>query len=51
MGVIGDVSLLRQAIEVMQDGWLGLDPGRSWLIVAAVAVLAGVLALGLFRWE
>jgi ABC-2 type transport system permease protein len=51
MGVIGDASLLRQAIEVMQDGWLGLDPGRSWLIVAAVAVLAGVLALGLFRWE
>jgi ABC-2 type transport system permease protein len=51
MGTIGDVSLLRQAIEVMQDGWLSLDPGQSWLIVAAVTLVAGLLAVRLFRWE
>lgn len=51
MGTIGEFSLLRQAIEVMQDGWLGLDPGGSWLVVSAVTALAGVLAVRLFRWE
>jgi ABC-2 type transport system permease protein len=50
-GTIGDVSLLRQAVEVMQDGWLGLDPGSSWLVVSAVAVSAALLALRLFRWD
>ena len=29
MGTIGDLTVLRQAIEVMQDGWLNLDPGPS----------------------
>lgn len=51
MGTIGDVSLLRQAIEVMQDGWLSLDPGQSWLIVTGVTLVAGLLAVRLFRWE
>lgn len=51
MGTVGDMSLLRQAIEVMQDGWLSLDPGQSWLIVAGVTLVAGLLALRLFRWE
>ena len=43
--------MLRQAIEVIQDGWLSLDPGQSWLIVGGVTVAAGLLAVGLFRWE
>jgi ABC-2 type transport system permease protein len=51
MGTIGDMSLLRQAIEVMQDGWLSLDPGQSWLIVTGVTLVAGLLAVRLFRWE
>lgn len=51
MGTIGDFTLLRQAIEVMQDGWLGLDPGQSWLIVAAATLISGLLAIRFFRWE
>lgn len=51
MGTIGDFSMLRQAIEVMQDGWLSLDPGRSWLIVGGATVVSGLLAVRLFRWE
>lgn len=51
MGTIGDFSMLRQAIEVMQDGWLSLDPGQSWLIVGGVTAAAGLLAVRLFRWE
>jgi ABC-2 type transport system permease protein len=51
MGTIGDWSLLRQAIEVMQDGWLRLDPGPSWLIVTGVTLVGGLLAVRLFRWE
>lgn len=51
MGTVGDWSLLRQGIEVMQDGWLSLDPGRSWLVVTGATLLAGLLAVRLFRWE
>lgn len=51
MGAVGDFSLLRQAVEVMQDGWLSLDPGQSWLIVTGVTAVTGVLAIRLFRWE
>lgn len=51
MGTIGDFSMLRQAIEVMQDGWLSLDPGRSWLIVGGATVVSGLLAVRFFRWE
>lgn len=51
MSTIGDLTVLRQGIEVIQDGWLSLDPGASWLVVAAVMLLAGALAIRLFRWE
>ena len=51
MGTLGEYSMLRQAVEVMQDGWLSLDPGQSWLIVAGVGILTALLAVRLFRWE
>lgn len=51
MGTVGDFSFLRQAVEVMQDGWLSLDPGASWLIVAVIAVVTGLASIRLFRWE
>ncbi|MGD2103243.1 MAG: ABC transporter permease [Acidimicrobiia bacterium] len=51
MGFVGDITPLRHAIIVMQDGWLSLDPGASWLIVALIAVACGGLAMWLFRWE
>jgi ABC-2 type transport system permease protein len=51
MSTIGDLTILRQGIDVIQDGWLSLDPGASWLVVAAVMLLAAALAIRLFRWE
>lgn len=51
MGTIGDWTPLRPAIEIIQDGWLSLDPGASWLVVAAITLLAGIAAIRLFRWE
>jgi ABC-2 type transport system permease protein len=51
MGTIGDLTVLRQAIEVLQDGWLSLDPGYSWIVVEGITLVAGFLAIRLFRWE
>lgn len=51
MGTIGELTPLRPAILVMQDGWLSLDPGSSWLVVAIIAVVAAVAAVRFFRWE
>ncbi len=51
MGTIGEWTPLPPAIEIIQDGWLGLDPGASWLVVAGITLIAGVAAIRLFRWE
>lgn len=51
MSTIGDLTPLRHAIHVMQDGWLSLDPGSSWWVVAAIALLFGLAAVRFFRWE
>jgi ABC-2 type transport system permease protein len=51
MGTVGDITPLRHAIRVIQDGWLSLDPGMSWLIVAGTAIVCGLLAIRFFRWE
>ena len=51
MGTVGDLTPLRHTINVMQDGWLSLDAGYSWWIVALVFVLSAVLAMRFFRWE
>ena len=51
METIGDWTPLRQTIEIIQDGWLDLDPGPSWVIAAATTVVASLLAIRLFRWD
>jgi ABC-2 type transport system permease protein len=51
MGSVGDFTPLRHAINVMQDGWLSLDPGNSWLIVAGVAIVCALASIRFFRWE
>lgn len=51
MATIGDLTPLRYAIRVMQDGWLGLDPGGAWWVVIAITLVAGAAAFRFFRWE
>jgi ABC-2 type transport system permease protein len=51
MGTVGDLTPLRHAIVAMQDGWLSLDPGSSWLIVAGITLVSGAAAVTFFRWE
>ncbi len=51
MGTVGDFTPLRHAVRIMQDAWLTLDAGGSWLTVGAIFVLSSLLALRLFRWE
>lgn len=51
MGTIGEWTPLRPAIEIIQDGWLSLDPGASWLAVTGITLVTWVLAIRLFRWE
>jgi ABC-2 type transport system permease protein len=51
MGVVGDFTPLRYAVWTLQDGWLALDAGWSWAIVALLAVAGALISLRFFRWE
>ena len=49
---IGDFSPLGATLKTMRDAWMGVDPRPAQLaIMAAYAVVAGVAAVELFRWE
>lgn len=51
MSTIGDLTPLRHTIRVIQDGWLGLDAGLSWLVVGLILFGSATAALRFFRWE
>ena len=51
MKTVGDLTPLLHAVRTMQDGWLGLDPGYSWVVVAALIVVCGAASVRFFRWE
>lgn len=51
MQSILEVTPLWHAVKVLQDAWLGLDAGLSWLIVGAICVVSAALSLRFFRWE
>lgn len=51
MDFVGSITPLRHAIRAVQDGWLALDAGLSWLIIALVFVAATAAAIRFFRWE
>lgn len=51
MSTIGDFTPLKHAIYVLQEGWLSLDPGSSWFVVAGIAAVAAIGAVVFFRWE
>jgi ABC-2 type transport system permease protein len=51
MGTIGELTPLRHGVRVIQDGWLGLDAGLSWLVVGLLTAAFATLTLRFFRTE
>ncbi len=51
MSAVAEYTPLLHAVRIMQDAWLGLDAGLSWLTFALIAVVSGALGLRFFRWE
>lgn len=51
MRTVADLTPLWHAVQMMQQAWLGLDAGLSWLVFGAVAASSAVLGLRFFRWE
>jgi ABC-2 type transport system permease protein len=51
MGTLGDLTPLFHAVRALQDGWLSLDPGLSWVVIGGVTVISGAAAVVFFRWE
>lgn len=51
MRAVGDLTPLPYSVRAFQDGWLGLDPGLSWVVLLGVGVVATGAALLWFRWE
>ena len=51
MRTVSDWTPLRHVVRTFHAPWLGLDAGHSSIVVACIAVVAGLLALRLFRWE
>lgn len=52
MRFIGDMTPTRHIITLLQDPWLGFGWNMTeTLIVAGMALVAGVLAIRFFRWE
>lgn len=51
MNTVGQITPLRHAIRAMQDGWLSLDAGLSWVIAASIFAGATAASLRFFRWE
>jgi ABC-2 type transport system permease protein len=51
MGTVGDLTPLRHGVRIMQDGWLSLDAGLSWLVAGILVAVFATLSLRFFRWE
>jgi ABC-2 type transport system permease protein len=50
MGTVGDLTPLFHAVRALQDGWLSLDPGLSWPVVAGITLASATAAVMFFRW-
>ncbi|MDJ0962181.1 MAG: ABC transporter permease [Acidimicrobiia bacterium] len=51
MRAVSDLTPLWHAVQMMQDVWLGLDAGLSWVVFGAISVVSALLGLRMFRWE
>jgi len=51
MRQVSDATPMWHAVKMMQQAWLGLDAGSSWLVFGAISVASAVLGIRFFRWE
>jgi ABC-2 type transport system permease protein len=51
MSVIRNLTPLWHGVRVMQDAWLGLNPGLSWFVMIGILVTCGLVGVRYFRWE
>ena len=51
MRAVSEFTPLWPAVLMMQDVWLGLDAGLSWLVFIGFGVASALLGLRFFRWE
>jgi ABC-2 type transport system permease protein len=51
MQTVSEITPLWHAVQVMQDVWLGLDAGLSWMVFGVISVASAILGLRFFRWE
>lgn len=51
LGTIGEWTPLRHTVLMIQDGWLELDAGASWLISGLIIVISALLSARFFRWD
>ena len=51
MRTFSEMTPLWHAVLIMQEAWLGLDAGWSWLVFGVIAVVSAGLGLRFFRWE
>jgi ABC-2 type transport system permease protein len=51
MSVIRNLTPLWHGVRVVQQSWLGLDPGLSWVVLVGVLVVCCFGAVRWFRWE
>lgn len=46
-----DFTPMWHAVRIIQEPWLGLDAGWSWLIFGGIGIVSAILAMVFFRWE
>ena len=51
MQTVSEITPLWHAVQMMQQAWLGLDAGLSWVIFGGIAVGSALFGLRFFRWE
>lgn len=51
MQAVSEFTPLWHAVQMMQDGWLGLDAGTSWLVFIGFGLISALLGIRFFKWE
>jgi len=51
MMFVSDLTPLWPAVKMIQQPWLGLDPGSAWLVFGGITAVCAGLGVYFFRWE